>query len=149
MCISGSSSRALAAAAHECWCDELQGEGWTWSSRYDKLQQTHDALRPFEDLSTEEQNTLVAAVEAAGIREPAINAAQWVHDRSTGMPPRLSEMQVGLPVTSVDGSRTGVVESWQADSSRTRLESISVRWSDGSASTHTPMERELLVNRPS
>ena len=53
----------IAAVAHRCWCKRMLAQGWTLGDRIDPDERTHDAIRPFHELSPFDREQIRQRVE--------------------------------------------------------------------------------------
>jgi len=149
-----STLRLMAAAAHLCWCERMQEEGWRPGAEYSQTARTHDALAPFESLPKTDQRRTLRALryeEAAAFLAGLVDYPR----NEPGLPELQPEdMKVGLEVELVDELRAslpssrasrGKVVSWLLNESTGDLDMVTVRWDDGVQSEHTPGERELIL----
>lgn len=144
----------IARLAHRCWCRRLLARGWTPGDRFDPDERTHDALRPFEQLSALDREQLARCAGWREIEKALADAAAAVlGERELGA----ADMRVGLPVRLAEGplradlSRPlGWVVSWEVASPETgRLALVRVRWDDGEVVDYAPSEHELeIVDEP-
>lgn len=47
---------SIARQVHDVWAAGRMGEGWTYAPHLDEEKKTHPSLRPYEELSREEQD---------------------------------------------------------------------------------------------
>ena len=98
----------LASIAHELWLDRMQNEGWKPGRVYDASAQTHDALKPFQDLDPRDQAFARDAVQASGVLEQLSRILDYPRGSNTAS--SLSEFAVGLRVRLVQTDRIEGVE---------------------------------------
>ena len=138
---------ALCRVAHGLWCDRMRSEGWTHGNRFDEGTQTHDALRPFGDLSETDRDALKRGLSDDTVMQCLAGAV--VYPRGPSRPFTPAELHVGLRVGLADvsgdpdrDSPLGTVTGWELDDSGS-LVTIEVDWDDGEHTTHANAEGEL------
>ena len=149
----------LAEIAHDLWRDCMEAEGWRYGPGYDPGRRTHDALVPFRRLDQHDRRQALLGIAALQI-EDELRGSVW-YERGPDRLLTLEEMSEGLRVASSPWStghptheetgevreageigEVGQVIAWDTDD-QGWLCSVTVRWPDGSTSTHHPADREL------
>jgi hypothetical protein len=136
----------IARLAHRCSCIELLEEGWRPGPTIDFEAKTHNALKPFDELTALQKERLREAIELAECDvEQVLRHAGAVAMRTP--PFCLVDMRVGREVKDgwVDGdSAVGRITDWTvADEQTGRLATITVKWPDGSVVEYDASEDRI------
>lgn len=151
--MSATSLRSLAAVAHECWCELMREQGWSYGDTYSAEDQIHDALRPFDQLPIPDQRRCLRTLRCEGTAASLADLLDYPRDQP-GLPELQPEdMEVGRRVVSADDPaiageiRGGIgrIISWTINRETGDLDLIRVRWDEGDETVHTPGECELML----
>lgn len=140
----------IAAIAHRLWCERMKSEGWRYGDRACLEDQTHDALVPFERLSEADRIAARRAIQCMELDDKLVGEISYA--RGPNRDYVLADMKVGLRVVfcpefrepamdEVPSNEKGEVESWECVDNE--LESIVVRWADGSCGEYPANSGEL------
>ena len=132
----------VAAVAHDCWQATMRGAGWSYGP-YDAAAKTHDAMRPYGELSQRDRSAVLMCVRSEGLAEVMARAIE--HPRGPDRPFFLDEMrkrrEVALVGTEPAGSKIGAITGWKAEGGDLTL--IHVRWPDGTTDEFSPWLQAL------
>ncbi len=140
----------IAAIAHRLWCERMKSEGWRYGDRVCIDDRTHDALVPFDRLSEADQ---IAARRSVQCMELEHRLAEEIsYARGPNRDYVLEDMKVGLravfcpdfrppAMERVPQNERGEVEGWECLDGE--LESVRVRWADGSCGEYAANSGEL------
>lgn len=140
---SPASIEAVAAAAHQMWCDAMNAQGWRYGEAFDEDAKTHPGLRPFAELSAFDRDQISCSLRYAELERPlceAVDSAfrerEWsADDLHVGMRVSVYDPKVGGPASDVSGS---ILELKVANPASGRLDSIRVKWDDGTVDDYPP-----------
>ena len=127
----------------------MAAKGWKYGANHEPSQRLHDAMVPFEALSTRDRSSLIFVVEAEEVIRRLADIVD--HQRGPERELRIEEMHPGLRVGWAERvvhdvpqwhDLTGEVIEWQTNDEG-ELESIDIQWSDGEIRSHYPQLRDL------
>lgn len=134
----------LAAVAHRAWCKRMVEQGWRPGERIDEDARTHDALRPYGELSAFDREQIRRRVvwdEFEQRLADAIVDALMNRELSAG------DIYVGMPVRMLDdpAQDVGHIVSWDpAEAPSGVMTTINVKWPDGEVVGYCPTLHELV-----
>jgi len=127
----------VAELVHDCWRDRMARDGWTLGP-YDAIEQTHDALVPYRELSRRDKRELDIAIRAEEVLRTLAELVEY--ERGPDREFLLEDMHRGRRVL-VDG-RPGVIESWTANGDE--LAEVVVLLEGGARAAVDPLDRLLV-----
>ncbi len=144
---------SLAAAVHDLWRRDARMRGWRRATRFDPKTKRHDALVPFERLDRDDQWTLIEILDANEVVPDLVRLLEYSREED-GLPRplRTRDMRKGLVVETACGAENGYpplrgeVTGWTTHPVSRRLETIRVKWIDGTRSTHAALECEIRIS---
>lgn len=137
----------LAALAHRAWCVRMLEMGWKPGKLLDPEAMTHDAIRPYPDLTEEDREQLRLRVVWDELEE---HLAEAVHDPLMERELSARDLYAGMRVKLCDheDGPIGKVVSWRLmEGLTTVVEAISVQWPDGRVVEFCPAERVIVPVR--
>lgn len=133
---------------HLCWRAKMTRQGWRAGDAFDAKCLTHDALAPFEQLSRRDRQSLRVAVMAEELEQHLSELVDYERgpDRLLLIEEMTQGMRVGFAPADEPSDHDdllGTIVGWEVDPRTGELESIEVRWDDGSVMRYHPEAREL------
>lgn len=133
----------IAALAHRCWCKRMLEAGWRPGKLLDPAAKTHDAIRPYQDITPEDRARMRQCVTNEPMAEWLAKSIDIVlTDRELSA----RDLFVGMRVRQVDGDpeEIGTVLSWTfSPSEPDLLDLITVEWRNGEVCEYSPAEHEF------
>ncbi len=130
----------IAALAHRCWCRRMLQEGWLPGPSLDPAAKTHDALRPYGDLSPEDRARLRQCVTYDAVAESLDQSIAFALEKRELA---ARDLVVGMRVRQVNGDpdEVGTVVAWSlCPSEPVLLNLITVKWLSGDVGEYCPAE---------